>query len=472
MPFLSASQWTAQKAIIACGSTGASGPPGPTGPQGTPGLSTGAIYYFHAQDSGSAQPPQPDLGFTGPFTMSKVLEQGPVGGNPLYPGSGYNGYFSFILPTTGGTVAESLGEFYTTSGDPGVTVIPAGSWVFSVNAYSFDTTGPYGSTGPTIPFYLYAELWEHTDSGSTGPEILLASNAKTLIPIDNPTNLDNTPYNFNLQIPLAQTIYIPGSDYIYVKFWALPLDPVAGFPANTRIEFWTDGDSVSQVVTTLSPSNGVTGSTGSTGPTGPQGPLGPGGAQGPQGPPGPQGVTGATGLVGPTGSGNGIGITDPYITFVKDANGQSSANPQYINGGMDGSGNPNGTYLSYWSLTATGQSNSTYKFPWCGPPGSTLITLSDVNSLFTPSITGLYEVNANFISESIDPAAVLTFWCLTNARILASGTMSGGGSTMSLSAVLTAGKEYVFEGSAGQINILDASSCTFTLITEQVTAID
>jgi len=319
MPFLSASQYTAQKAIIACGTTGASGSPGatgatgPSGTPGTPGLSSGLIYYFHAQEPGAGTfPPQPDPNYTGPYTMSTVIGQGPTGGqNPVYPGSNYNGFFSTIIPNAGATAAQLIGGFYTTAGDPGVSLIPSGSWSFAVNTYSYDSTGAEGSTGPTVPYNLYVELWEHTNTGSTGPEILIATNANTIIPINNASTLDNTPYTFNLQIPLSQTIYIPGSDYLYVKFWALPTDPIGGFSGNQQIEFWTDGDSVSQVTTTFSPNHGNTGATGapgSTGATGPQGPFGPGGAQGPQGPAGPQGVTGTTGTTGSTGA-TGPGLT-------------------------------------------------------------------------------------------------------------------------------------------------------------------
>jgi hypothetical protein len=229
---------------------------------------------------------------------------------------------------------------------------------------------------------------------------------------------------------------------------------------------------------------GETGVTGVTGVTGIRGPTGPSGAQGLTGPTGvgttgvtgatgvtgPSGPLGPTGVAGPTGPGNGVLITDPYITFVTDANGQSSSTPQQIDGGIQTGGIPNGTYVSYWSLTASGVASDGFKFPWCGPAGSTLITRSNINSYFTPSITGLYEINANFVVADGD--AILTFWCITTNRVIATCNIGSHGSAMSLSGVLSTGKNYLFEGSAGSTKIDDGSSCTFTLVTTKVTAID
>jgi hypothetical protein len=406
---------------------------------------------------------QPTLGYTGPFSATTVINDAPE--NPNYPGSGYLGYYSYINPVGGSTDPLLLGRFQTSPGDPGVSLIPAGSWNFSVEVYSFIL--PYTISSQTIPVGLYVNLSLFTLGGETG----VASSP--LIQINNPLAGDNTPYNFNIQVPSAVTLNNPATDYFILDFFTVPAlnQGWTGFTGSAgitgQIEFWTDGNSVSQVITPLSPGQGPTGP---QGPTGAQGPTGVTGSLGPSGPQGPQGPQGPIGPQGPQGPGNGVGITDPYITFVTDANGQSSTNPQFINGGVDGSGNPNGTYVGYWSLTASGLTSNTYKFPWCGPPGSTLVALSDINSNFTPSITGLYEINANFISSG--GPSVLTFWCLTSARILASCSISGSGSAMSLSAVLTAGKNYVFSGSAGTLNVLDGSSCTFTLITEKVTAID
>jgi hypothetical protein len=303
MPFLSASQWTAQQNIVTtlCGTTGSEGPVGPQGPTGEPGtpgqngFSSGLIYYFHAQNPTSTQPA---LGYTGPYSTNTVINNAPE--NPNYPGSGYLGYYSYINPVAGSTGALLLGRFQTSPGDPGVPFIPSGSWNFSVEVYSF--IKPYTTSSRTIPVGLYANLSLYTLAGITG----LASSP--LIQIDNPYAADNSPYNFNIQLPGSVTLNNPASDYFLVDFFTVPglnqgwtgFTGAAGVTG--QIEFWTDGNSVSQVVTTLSPGvgpTGATGSTGSQGPTGisgPQGPIGPLGPIGPQGPQGIQGVTGAGGL--------------------------------------------------------------------------------------------------------------------------------------------------------------------------------
>ena len=464
MPFLSASQWTAQQNTIVCGSTGPAGPAGPTGPGGIPGengLSSGKVYYFHAQNPTGTQPA---LGYTGPFSASVVINAAPE--NPNYPGSGYLGYYSYINPVGGDTGPLFLGRFVTSPGDPGVTVIPVGSWSFSVEVYSF--IAPYTISSLTIPVGMYVNLSVFT----LGVETVVGTSP--LIQINNPLAGDNTPYNFNIQLPAAVTLNNPAADYFIVDFYTLPAlnQGWTGFTGSAgitgQIEFWTDGDSISQVITSISPGQGPTGPQGNTGFTGYTGDTG---STGPSGPTGPQGPIGPLGPQGPIGPGNGVGIVDPYIAFVLDAAGQGAPRPQFINGGLDGAGNPNGTYIAYWSLTSSGIAANGYKWPWCGPAGSTLIGLSDINSNFTPSITGLYQVNSNFLSSNNTTAAV-TFWCLSTTRVISTTIMSAQSATMSFSAVLTAGKAYVFAGSAGITYVDDASSCTFTLITENVTPID
>jgi hypothetical protein len=320
MPFLSASQWTAQQNIVTtlCGTTGSEGPVGPQGPTGEPGtpgqngFSSGLVYYFHAQNPTSTQPA---LGYTGPYSTNTVINNAPE--NPNYPGSGYLGYYSYINPVAGSTGALLLGRFQTSPGDPGVPFIPSGSWNFSVEVYSF--IKPYTTSSRTIPVGLYANLSLYTLAGVTG----LASSP--LIQIDNPYAADNSPYNFNIQLPGSVTLNNPASDYFLVDFFTVPglnqgwtgFTGAAGVTG--QIEFWTDGNSVSQVVTTLSPGVGPTGapgSTGSQGPTGISGPQGPQGPIGPLGPIGPQGPQGIQGVTGSDGSNNYSVATPVYPTSL------------------------------------------------------------------------------------------------------------------------------------------------------------
>lgn len=259
------------------GSTGATGA---TGPAGTNGISTGLIYYFHAQSVGG----QPNQGDTG-FAMNTSIQPGPVGGNPVYLPTVYNGYFSSISPTAGTSGPALLGDFKTSVGDPGVTVIPAGSWTFLMNIYTgIDYTGPghtgiTGSAGTSIN--VYAEVWKT----SQGVSSLIGDNKSRSIIVNSAT--DDQLYSMGVTIQTAQTLFTPSVDSMFVRIYAVPT--TSTFIANQRIEFWTDGDSVSQVTTTLPAKSGNSGPTGAVGPTGAIGLPGTPGANGSQGIQGPMG---------------------------------------------------------------------------------------------------------------------------------------------------------------------------------------
>ena len=70
MPFFSASEYTSQSRSLICGVTG---PQGPSGPQGTPGISSGLIFYFHADNGGT----QVANNYDGPFAMTTSPGAGP-----------------------------------------------------------------------------------------------------------------------------------------------------------------------------------------------------------------------------------------------------------------------------------------------------------------------------------------------------------------------------------------------------------
>jgi len=512
--FLSASQWTSQKAIIACGSTGAPGSSGPAGPQGptgapgtngTNGFSSGKIYYFHAQNPTSTQPA---LGYTGPFSASAVINNAPE--NPNYPGSGYLGYFSYINPVAGTTGPFFLGRFQTSPGDPGVSLIPAGSWNFSIEACSF--IKPYTVSSQTIPVGMYANLSVYTNGGVTG----VASSP--LIQINNPIAGDNTPYNFNIQVPSAVTLNNPLTDYFLVDFYTVPAlnQGWTGFTGGVgktgQIEFWTDGNSVSQVVTTLSPgqgptgpqgNTGVSGPTGSTGSTGPTGRVGPTGSQGPLGPLGPQGPQGQAGS-----GGNGVTGLNPYASFVtyNTSNGYQTINPINYNVSPFFPSRAEVNTIVNWTQAPPSTLNGA-KSIYCGGSviGVTGITGGAgeyfLSSGFVPKITGLYQISANFFMMNNDPEPISFGHCnpqignignvwvsldRVSATVLSANTAAGAilGASMSFSDILTAGTKYCFVGggygaTSGGANTLgptgrvyDNSQVTFSLLSTNVTAID
>lgn len=104
MPFLSASQWTAQQNVLSCGTTGAQGPPGITGPSGSPGGSTGntgstgprgntgatGISGANGLQGASGDPGA--TGPTGPGITGPTGRDG-IGGNGV---TGLNPYASFV----------------------------------------------------------------------------------------------------------------------------------------------------------------------------------------------------------------------------------------------------------------------------------------------------------------------------------------------------------------------------------------
>ena len=251
------------------------------------------------------------------------------------------------------------------------------------------------------------------------------------------------------------------------------------------------------------PPGGSTGNTGNTGSTGPRGPTGASGANGLPGASGNPGATGPTGpgITGPTGQagtgGNGVTGLHPYASFVT------------YNGGSNQTTNPanavvspyfpvlNGDPISYWTQTPPAAIN-TYKSLYCGgnivgiTGLTTPLTFKTWPSAgFMPTITGLYQISANFFVRDDGPAPIsFGHWNPINAgpavaafdRI--SGTVTNSNNTANpVSAnvtfvdILTAGQGYTFLGggiiaTAGTITIYDNSQVIFTLLSTNVTAID
>jgi hypothetical protein len=218
--------------------------------------------------------------------MNTSIQPGPVGGNPVYLPTVYNGYFSNIHPTAGTTGPVLLGEFDTSAGDPGVTLIPPGTWTFLMNIYTgIDYTG-VGNTGITgtnnTSINVYGEVWKI----SQGIKTKIGNNQARPVIVNSATDDQLYTMGINIDAP-GQTLFIPTTDSMFVRIYAVPT--TSTFVTDQRIEFWTDGDSVSQVTTTLPAKSG------NSGPTGPSGPVGPQGLPGTPGTPGGQGIQGPMG---------------------------------------------------------------------------------------------------------------------------------------------------------------------------------
>ena len=258
------------------GPSGLTGATGPTGPKGLDGLTTGLIYYFRTEQGGQPnnQPVQGNVGPTG-FSM-----------NTTQYSSGTGLYSSIVGPT--GSTGSILADFrlpFSTS-----TPMPAGNWEFTQNLYSFNTSTT-GSIETKISPYI------NQISGATVTP--LGGSSSRYFEVNAATEQDKNGYM--ISIPVKNTTFSAG-DYLQVVF---KVDE--GIASNQTIQFWTEGDSISQVVTTFSPQPGPTGAPGA---------------------PGAPGTNGTNGVTGPTGPGGVINGT-PYQLAFYGTNGSSTGSSAF-----------------------------------------------------------------------------------------------------------------------------------------------
>jgi hypothetical protein len=212
--------------------SGTSLPVGPTGPAGPPGFSSGVSYYFTNVPVGMLN-----------YTMTETFN--------LIPSATYT-------RTADGKVATFV------SGPVGVDVLNGGTWNFNFHAVTS------GTTTTTVTIELA------TDDG-VSPPVTIATTQP--ISIFQGTSVEE--YIGNLAVP---TTVVTPTTTLMVTF------NITGLTPGDSFSLYTDGDTQSEVLTTLSVP-------GNTGPTGPQG------IQGLQGTGGFTGAVGATGAQGPTGAG-------------------------------------------------------------------------------------------------------------------------------------------------------------------------
>jgi hypothetical protein len=218
--------------------SGTSLPVGPTGPAGPPGFSSGVSYYFTNVPVGMLN-----------YTMTETFN--------LIPSATYT-------KTADGKVATFV------SGPVGVSVLNGGTWNFNFHAVTS------GTTTTTVTIELA------TDDGAS-PPVTVATTGP--INIFQGTSVEE--YIGNLAVP---TTVVTPTTTLMVTF------NITGLAPGDSFSLYTDGDTQSEVLTTLS----VPGNTGPTGPQGIQGLQGTGGFTGAKGDTGAQGPTGA-GFTGPQG---------------------------------------------------------------------------------------------------------------------------------------------------------------------------
>jgi len=265
---LSASSWTAAKLVKGCGATGSLGPIGPIGPPGppgTPGISTGLVLYFGLLGNIQAGASQA----TEPITTSPPTTG--TSANAIY--SQYTGYFNEVwAPTNASTVATPIGTF--TTGNILPSSISAGVWNFNVSTYCGNPNSASSTVGWTpVSGTVYAVITILGD----GTHATIVTNDASF-----PTNaIDFT--QFTASIPNNIIISNKATAYLSIGFFAKTnVNPTSN---SVVFQFWSNGDSISDVITTLPTQSGPTGPTGSSGPTG---------STGPQGIPGAAGAPGST----------------------------------------------------------------------------------------------------------------------------------------------------------------------------------
>jgi hypothetical protein len=211
---------------------GPTGNTGPTGPQGADGFSSGRIYYFNKSVSSDI----PTY-----FEMDQV---------PLFTAG----------QSSVATVDGPIVEFATPLNDPDTIQIPAGNWIFDVVMFL------------NVGYSFQKVLAEVYVRDLAGVETLIGSNINDDVEIVG--GIDEELYTFGVGIPSTP---INNTDRIVVKF------SVTGLGLGETITMFFEGNSVAQMITSLSPN--LIGATGPTGPAGIQGVTGPTGRTGPRGVP-------------------------------------------------------------------------------------------------------------------------------------------------------------------------------------------
>ncbi|NDB86004.1 MAG: collagen-like protein, partial [Alphaproteobacteria bacterium] len=238
-----------------------------------------------------------------------------AGSNTAYVG-GDVGYF--VQQSGTGSLTVSIAKFVSTPLTQ--SVIPSGPWTFYNNIYSF--TGPTGPqpwanpTGSGTPGKVYA-IARYQDS-ITGGQLF-----KTGFSDVNLSD-DTVVLNGNVLSPIT----LNGTGSFSVEYYA---------EQNTSgnvYEFWTQGNSVAFVNTSLGVANGTQGPTGAPGATGAQGP------QGPQGPAGsiPNGTLGQLAYFSSTNTVSGTPNITTNGTNLSVLSGAVTAS-SYAGGSMNLAGN-------------------------------------------------------------------------------------------------------------------------------------
>jgi hypothetical protein len=216
----------------------------------------------------------------------------------------------------------------------------------------------------------------------------------------------------------------------------------------------------------------------------------------------------SSGPTGPTGPGNGVASLNPYASFVtySGAGGYQAIYPINYNVSPNFPSRADINTIKNWTQTPVDAINSA-KSLYCGGSVVTIIGITGpageyfIDAGFVPTVTGLYQISANFFVRDDGPAPISFGHCnpqvgniqnvwvsldRVSATVLSANTAAGGfiSASMSFSDILTAGTKYCFVGGGygatsggagaqgGNADVSDNSQVTFSLLSTNATAID
>ena len=201
--------------------SGATGPLGPTGPQG---FGTGVEYYMYPSGS--------------PFSLSRT----PNGSETYYSGS-----------AGAGPGGSKLMTFFTAAGDPNATLIPTGTFQFTVFAAA-ETTGTVQIYAKVIVTQANLDIVGEP-VGQTRPSEVIVSTDQT------------DPDTLYLNLTISSPVVLEPTYRLAVEIWGVAS---AGTPTTYIVG---GGPNHSSYVITPLSTPGPVGPTGPSGPTGATGPI-------------------------------------------------------------------------------------------------------------------------------------------------------------------------------------------------------
>ena len=353
--------------------------------------------------------------------------------------------------TTVGTSETLMGEFITSSGQPGTTVLPAGK--IQVHIETQKASGPQN-------YIVRAKIYKRS---SGGVETLLSTTD------DSSSSAVNSVLQHNLTATLSSNQYILTTDRIVIKFFGqvssssysidLRWDDATESRMELPLSFGGGGGSGTSGTSGAAGTSGTSGINGTSGTSGINGTSGTSGINGTSGTSGATGASGTSGTSGTSSAGGGLSYVD-YPTFtnqtssITDSGWRACVDLANYSIGTEAVGSnvlylcyvqiPNGKTISSFRfrVSATGTttniglyscslySNGENSYIYPSTLRSTLSSSLSVSSTGTKTITGLsYTIDSSLTTNNLwcfaftsDNAALqLAAWSGAGTAVLPAG---------------------------------------------------